>query len=66
MFVKDEERRFVTAELIRRTSFTGTHMHLVERIGRLREAGYTQFTVQLTPGQEDAVEDWAAVMRDVG
>jgi 5,10-methylenetetrahydromethanopterin reductase len=66
MFVKDEERRFVTAELIRRTSFTGTRDHLVERVGRLREAGYTQFTVQLTPGQEDAVEDWAAVMRDVG
>ncbi len=61
MFVKPEERPFVTAELIRDTSFTATEEVLIERIAALRDAGYTQFTVQLTPGQESAVEDWARI-----
>ena len=61
MFVKPEERPFVTAELIRDTSFTATRGVLVERIAALRDAGYTQFTVQLTPGQESAIEDWASI-----
>ena len=61
MFVKPEERPFVTAELIRDTSFTATEDMLIERIAALRDGGYTQFTVQLTPGQESAVEDWARI-----
>jgi 5,10-methylenetetrahydromethanopterin reductase len=59
MKVKDVERRFVTAEMIRRTTFTGTEADLRARIGALRDGGYTQFTIQLVPGQEDAIEDWA-------
>lgn len=63
MVVKEEERRFITPELIRRTTFTGTREALITRIGLLRDAGYTQFTIQLTPGQEAAIEEWAGVMR---
>ena len=63
MVVKDEERPFITPELIRRTTFTGTADALLPRIAALRDAGYTQFTIQLTPGQESAIEDWAAIMR---
>jgi 5,10-methylenetetrahydromethanopterin reductase len=59
--VKDIERPYVTAEMIRQTTFTGTHPDLVERIAALRDAGYTQFTIQLTPGQEAALEDWARI-----
>jgi len=62
MFVKPAERKYVTAELIRRTSFTATEPILVERIATLRDAGYTQFTVQIVPGQEAAIEDWARVL----
>jgi 5,10-methylenetetrahydromethanopterin reductase len=65
MFVKPEERPFVTAELIRDTSFTATRDVLVERIVTLRDAGYTQFTVQMTPGQESAIEDWASIKQIV-
>lgn len=61
MFVKPEERRFVTGELIRDTSFTATEAELKSRIGDLRDAGYTQFTVQIVPGQEDAIEDWGRI-----
>jgi len=63
MFVKPEERAYVTAELIRDTSFTTTEKELKQRIGDLRDAGYRQFTVQLTPGNEDAIEDWARLKR---
>ena len=57
------ERDYVTAELIRDTSFTATEAELKQRIGDLRDAGYTQFAVQLTPGNEDAIEDWARIAR---
>ncbi len=63
MFVKPEERPFVTAELIRITSFTATEAELKRRIGDLRDAGYTEFTVQIVPGQEAAIEDWGRIMR---
>jgi alkanesulfonate monooxygenase SsuD/methylene tetrahydromethanopterin reductase-like flavin-dependent oxidoreductase (luciferase family) len=63
LFVKPEERPYVTPELIRDTSFTATEAELKQRIGDLRDAGYTQFSIQLTPGQEDAIEDWVRVKR---
>jgi len=63
MFVKPEERPFVTAELIRRTTFTGTERDLYGRIEALEQAGYTSFTIQIVPGQEDAIEDWARIKR---
>jgi 5,10-methylenetetrahydromethanopterin reductase len=61
MAVKDEERPFVTADLIRATSFTATEAEIKRRIEALRAAGYTQFTIQITPGQEEAIADWARV-----
>ena len=66
MFVKPEERPYVTADLIRTTSFTATEEVLTERVEALRDAGYTQFTVQIVPGQEQAIEDWARIKRAFG
>ena len=63
MFVKPEERPFVTGEMIRISSFTATEAELKRRIGDLRDAGYTEFTVQIVPGQERAIEDWGRIMR---
>jgi 5,10-methylenetetrahydromethanopterin reductase len=63
MAVKPIERPFVTAEMIRRTTFTATEPVLLERIAALRDGGYTQFTIQLVPGQEAAIEDWARIAR---
>lgn len=63
MFVKPEERPFVTADLIRATSFTADERELKQRVEALRGAGYTQLTVQIVPGQEDTVEDWARIKR---
>jgi 5,10-methylenetetrahydromethanopterin reductase len=63
MFVKPEERRFVTAELIRLTTFTATERELKERIAALAEAGYTEIALQIVPGQEHAIEDWGRIRR---
>jgi 5,10-methylenetetrahydromethanopterin reductase len=63
MFVKAEEKRFVTADLIRSTSFTATEAEIKQRIDRLRSAGFTQFTIQLIPGQEQALADWARIRK---
>ena len=63
MFVKPEEKRFVTADLIRSTSFTASEAEIKQRIDALRGAGYTQFTIQLVPGQEQALADWARIRK---
>jgi 5,10-methylenetetrahydromethanopterin reductase len=63
MFVKPEERHFVTAELIRQTTFTATEAELKQRVEALRSAGWRQFVIALTPGEEHAIEDWARIKR---
>jgi 5,10-methylenetetrahydromethanopterin reductase len=63
MFVKPEERPFVTAELIRRTTYTATEKELKERFAALAEAGFTEAAMQIIPGQEHAIEDWARIRR---
>jgi 5,10-methylenetetrahydromethanopterin reductase len=61
MFVKPEERPFVTAELIRRTTFTATEQELRQRVAALRDAGWSQLVIPITPGQESAIDDWARI-----
>src|SRR6185312_7221515 len=63
MFVKEEEKKFVTADLIANTSFTASEAEIKKRIEALRGAGYTQFTIQLVPGQEHALVDWARIRK---
>ena len=63
MFVKPEERPFVTAELIRLTTFTATERELKDRIAALADAGYTEIALQIVPGQEHAIEDWGRIRR---
>src|SRR5437867_1207224 len=58
MWVRPEEERFVTPELIRMATFTATAPELRDRIRALGAAGYQQLAVQVVPGQEDALEDW--------
>jgi 5,10-methylenetetrahydromethanopterin reductase len=62
IFVRPEEERFVTGDLIRSSTFTGTPDELRERVRQLDDAGYDQLTIQLVNGQESAIEDWARVL----
>jgi 5,10-methylenetetrahydromethanopterin reductase len=61
MFVKPEEKKFVTAKMVAETSFTADEAEIKKRIEALRAAGYTQFTIQLVPGHEAALADWARI-----
>jgi len=63
MFVKPEERRFVTADLIRATTITGNEAEIEATIAGFAEAGYSEIALQVVPGQEHAIEDWGRIRR---
>jgi 5,10-methylenetetrahydromethanopterin reductase len=63
IFLKSEERKFITAELIRRTTFTATEQELKQRVEALRDAGWSQIVIPIVPGEERAIEDWARIKR---
>ena len=66
MFVRPDERPFISAEMIRRTSFIGTERELKDRLAGLAEAGFSQVVFSIPPGQEHAVEDWGRLRRAFG
>ena len=61
MFVRPDERPFLTAEMIRHATWTATLPELIARVGALREAGFRQIVFSVLPGQEHAVENWGRV-----
>src|SRR5882724_10102721 len=65
-FVRPEERYFVTGECIRSFTLTGTIDEIRDRVRQLRDGGFDQLTIQLVPGEEGAIEDWARVVEKVG
>jgi 5,10-methylenetetrahydromethanopterin reductase len=66
MYVRDDERAFLTEPVMQAMTFTGTAADLRGRIEALRDAGYAQFTIQIVEGHEAALEDWAEVLRPLG
>ncbi len=65
MFLREEEKKLITPELVQATSFSGSSDELVDRIRQLGEAGYNQIAIQLVHGQESALEEWADVFERV-
>ena len=63
LFVKPEERPFITADLIRLTTVTGTEREVKDRLAALFAAGYSEIAIQIIPGQEHALEDWGRIRR---
>jgi 5,10-methylenetetrahydromethanopterin reductase len=61
--VKPEEQRFVTAELIRQTTFTGLEQDIKQRIEAMRDGGLSQLVIPIVPGQESAIEDWGRIAK---
>ena len=66
MYVREDERRFLTAPVISGMTFTGAATELRGRVEALRDAGYAQFTIQIVEGHEDALEDWADLLKPLG
>ncbi|MGH7856447.1 MAG: LLM class flavin-dependent oxidoreductase [Candidatus Binatia bacterium] len=65
IFVRPEEERFITADMIRASTFTAAASELRDRIRKLRDAGYDQLTIQLVNGHESAIEDWGRLFETV-
>jgi 5,10-methylenetetrahydromethanopterin reductase len=63
MFVKPEERPYITADLIRLTTFAAPQAELKTRFAALADAGYSEIAIQIVPGQEHAIEDWGKLRR---
>ncbi len=62
--VRAEEEKFLTADFLRNT-FTATEDVLRDRLKGISSAGYDHFVVQLVPGHESAIEDWARLFDKV-
>jgi 5,10-methylenetetrahydromethanopterin reductase len=65
MVVRDEEKPFITADLIERLTFTGTNDALASRLRTLEAGGVSEFVIQLVNGHETAIEEWAEVFSRV-
>ena len=63
--VRPEEEKFLTEDLIRSVTFTGTEDELRERLKGIASAGYDHFVVQLVAGHESAIDDWARLFDKV-
>jgi 5,10-methylenetetrahydromethanopterin reductase len=61
--VKPEEERFITAELIRQTTFTGLEQDIKQRIEAMRDGGLSQMVIPIVPGYESAIEDWGRIAK---
>jgi 5,10-methylenetetrahydromethanopterin reductase len=66
MFVRPDERKFLTGEMIRRMTWTATEPELIERVAVLEAAGFSQIVFSILPGQEHAVEDWGRIRAAFG
>ena len=66
MFLRPEEQQFITGDVIRGLTFTGTHAELIEQLKAIKVAGYRQFGFHVRNGHEMAMlEDWADVVAKV-
>jgi 5,10-methylenetetrahydromethanopterin reductase len=61
--IKPEEERFITAELIRQTTFTGVEQDIKQRIEAMRDGGLSQLIIPIVPGHETAIEDWGRIAK---
>ena len=64
MYARPEEAH-ITSDLAKATTMTGTHDELVSRFREIKSQGYSQVTVQLVHGHEEALERWAKVFETV-
>jgi len=66
MFLRPEEHEFITADVIRGMTFSGTAPQLIEQLQAIKAAGYRQFAFHARHGHEMAMlEDWAEVVAKV-
>ena len=65
LYIRDDEDRFVTGDLIRATTLTGPADELRERLRRVADAGYDEVVIGITPGHDEMMDDWKVVFDSV-
>jgi 5,10-methylenetetrahydromethanopterin reductase len=66
MFLRPEEHEFITGDVIRGMTFSGTAPQLIEQLQAIKAAGYRQFAFHARHGHEmEMLEDWADVVAKV-
>jgi len=63
IYLRDDEKDLITGDYIKNMTFTGSIPELRDRIAAVRDGGYDQFAVQIVQGHEEAIEDWAEVIK---
>lgn len=62
MYLRPEEEQFITGEMLKALTLTGTPTEIRERCEQLAAAGYDQVTIQIVPGHEAEIDRWAKVL----
>jgi 5,10-methylenetetrahydromethanopterin reductase len=65
MYLRPEEERFCTAELIKNTTWTAPKAELQERVREMAKAGYKHFGMNIGYRAEGKLEEWAEVFSGV-
>ena len=66
MYLRPDEQQFISAEILKFTSLTGTEDEVRGRVQAMAAAGYDQVAIQLVPGHESAIDEWARVLMSAG
>ena len=61
MYLREEEKQIIDPDFVRATTMSGTKQELIDKFKLLAESGYDEFVIQLIPGEEAAIEEWAEV-----
>lgn len=65
MFLRPEEDKLLTGDMIKALSFTATAGELRERVQELKRVGYSQFSIHIRHGHPEMLEDWADFLAKV-
>ena len=65
LFLRPDEKPFITADAVKQLTFTGPFQEMVDRIRYLETCGYDQWVINIPPGQDEALESWARVIEKV-
>lgn len=64
MYLRPEEQQFITGEMLKALTLTGSPAEIKARCAQLRGAGYEQIAIQIVPGHEAEIDQWAKLLID--
>jgi 5,10-methylenetetrahydromethanopterin reductase len=65
LFIRPEEDQYITGDLIAATTITAEPDELREIVRRVKDAGYDELVVGITPGHDSMIDDWMEVFQGV-